>query len=75
MSERQVRVYPRFERFWHWTQVVLIVTLSVTGFSVNGVFALIPFKAAVMVHIIAALLLLALWIFATFWLFTTGTWR
>lgn len=75
MSERQVRVYPRFERFWHWMQVVLIVTLSATGFAVNGVITLIPFKAAVAVHIIAALLLLVLWLFATFWLFTTGTWR
>ncbi|PHQ99271.1 MAG: cytochrome B, partial [Marinosulfonomonas sp.] len=35
----------------------------------------IPFGPAVMFHTIAALLLLALWIFATFWLFTTGTWR
>ena len=50
MSKRQVKVFPRFERFWHWTQMALIVTLMVTGFGLNGVHGLIPFKAAVMLH-------------------------
>jgi len=75
MSKRQVKVYPRFERVWHWVQVVLISTLAITGFALNGVHGLVPFKPAVMLHTIAALVLIALWIFATFWLFTTGTWR
>lgn len=75
MSKRQVKVYPRFERLWHWTQMALIVVLMVTGFGLNGVHSLIPFGPAVMLHTSAALVLLAVWIFATFWLFTTGTWR
>ena len=25
-------LYTRYERFWHWLQMVLIVTLLVTGF-------------------------------------------
>lgn len=75
MSTRFVKVYPAFERLWHWAQVALIMVMIVTGFSLNGALALVPFQAAVMLHTIAALLLLALWIFATFWLFTTGTWR
>lgn len=75
MSKRQVKVYPRFERLWHWSQVVLIVTLAVSGFGLNGLHGLMPFGLAVTVHTLAALALLAVWIFATFWLFTTGTWR
>ncbi|MEZ5722267.1 MAG: cytochrome b/b6 domain-containing protein [Paracoccaceae bacterium] len=75
MVTRLVNVYPRFERFWHWTQMALIFFLLFTGFAINGVHHLMPFKPAVMLHTLAALLLLAIWIFATFWLFTTGTWR
>ncbi|PTQ68044.1 cytochrome b/b6 domain-containing protein [Celeribacter persicus] len=75
MSKRFVKVYPRFERLWHWTQVLLIFVLMFTGLRVSGVHALIPFGPAVMLHTIAALTLLVVWIFATFWLFTTGTWR
>ncbi len=56
-------------------QVVLIMALMVTGMGLNGVHSLIPFGPAVMLHTLAALALLALWIFATFWLFTTGTWK
>ncbi|GKY87505.1 cytochrome b/b6 domain-containing protein [Sinisalibacter aestuarii] len=75
MSKRQVKVYPRFERLWHWMQVVLITTLAITGFGMNGVHGLLPFGATVMLHTMAALVLIGLWIFATFWLFTTGTWK
>ena len=75
MSKRQVKIYPRFERIWHWTQVLLILVLLFTGMGLNGLHHIIPFGPAVIFHTIAALLLLVLWIFATFWLFTTGTWR
>ncbi|HGG64273.1 MAG TPA: cytochrome B, partial [Rhodobacteraceae bacterium] len=75
MSKRQVKIYPRFERIWHWTQALLILVLLFTGMGLNGLHHIIPFGPAVIFHTIAALLLLVLWIFATFWLFTTGTWR
>ena len=75
MARRKVKVYPIFERLWHWSQVVLILTLLFTGFGLNGLHSLISFELAVTIHTSAALLLLALWLFATFWLFTTGTWR
>jgi len=75
MANRIVKVFPRFERFWHWTQMALIFVLIFTGFGLNGLHGLIDFKMAVMLHTLAALVLLAVWIFATFWLFTTGTWR
>ena len=31
MTKRIVKVYPRFERFWHWGQVALILTLTEAG--------------------------------------------
>ncbi|MFC2967371.1 cytochrome b/b6 domain-containing protein [Acidimangrovimonas pyrenivorans] len=75
MTERQVKVYPRFERFWHWTQMLLIFGLFFTGLRIMGLHAFIPFGAAVMLHTLAALTLIVLWLFAIFWHLTTGTWR
>lgn len=75
MTKRLVKVYPRFERIWHWSQAALIMALAFTGFGLNGVHGVLPFGPAVMLHTLAALALLVLWIFATFWLFTTGTWK
>lgn len=75
MTERLVRIYPLFERFWHWSQALLILLLFLSGVSVMGMVSLIPFGPAVLLHVAAALLLIALWLFAIFWHFTTGNWR
>lgn len=75
MAERFVKVYTRFNRLWHWSQMVSIMLLFITGARILGLHQLGPFGLAVMVHTVVALALLVLWIFATFWLFTTGGWR
>lgn len=75
MTERYVKVYPRFERFWHWAQMLLIVILLFTGLGLNGLHGAIPFGPAVMIHTMAALALIVLWVFAIFWHLTTGTWK
>lgn len=75
MATHDVKVFPFFERFWHWSQVVLILTLLFTGLGLNGVHGLIPFGPAVMLHTLAALTLMVLWVFTAFWMATTGTWR
>lgn len=75
MAKRMVKVYPRFERLWHWSQAISIMVLMFTGFGLNGLHSVLPFGPAVMLHTMAALALLLLWVFATFWLFTTGTWK
>jgi thiosulfate reductase cytochrome b subunit len=72
---RDIYLFTRFERFWHWTQAALIFVLLFTGFAIHGSHGLIGFRAAVEVHEIAAYLLIALWVFAIFWHFTTGVWR
>jgi len=74
MVERWIRIYPRFERFWHWMQALLILVLLFTGLALSGLLGLIPFGPALIWHVIAALALIVLWIFAIFWHITTGTW-
>jgi thiosulfate reductase cytochrome b subunit len=74
MSER-IYIFKRFERFWHWSQAVLIIFMLVTGFEVHGSYTLFGFKAATLYHVQAAWALITLWLFAIFWHFTTGEWR
>ncbi|MDA0426356.1 cytochrome b/b6 domain-containing protein [Stutzerimonas frequens] len=74
MADR-LYLFTRFERFWHWSQAALIITLLFSGFAIHGSHALLDFRTAVEVHEVAAWLLIALWIFAIFWHFTTGQWR
>lgn len=74
MADR-LYLFTRFERFWHWSQAALIITLLFSGFDIHGSHALLDFRTAVEVHEVAAWLLIALWIFAIFWHFTTGQWR
>lgn len=74
MADR-LYLFTRFERFWHWSQAALIITLLFSGFAIHGSHALLDFRTAVEVHEVAAWLLIALWIFAIFWHCTTGQWR
>lgn len=74
MSER-IYLFTRFERFWHWMQAALIITLLVTGFAIHGSHGLLDFRTAVEVHELAAWLLIGLWGLAIFWHFTTGQWK
>lgn len=75
MTARLVRIYPLFERFWHWSQMLLVMALLVTGMRMRGLHELGSFATAVNVHTFAALALIVLWVFAIFWHLTTGTWK
>lgn len=75
MSSQRIYIFKRFERFWHWTQALLIISMLVTGFEIHGSWHLLGFKQAVGLHTAAAWALIALWVFAIFWHFTTGEWR
>ncbi|MCU7930433.1 MAG: cytochrome b/b6 domain-containing protein [Candidatus Thiodiazotropha sp. (ex Codakia rugifera)] len=74
-EKHYVMLYTRYERFWHWSQALLIFTLFFTGFGLHGTHDLIDFRTAVEIHTYAAIALIVLWIFTTFWNFTTGQWR
>ncbi len=75
MTMRQIMVYRRFERFWHWSQAALIFGLLFTGFGLRGLHPWLEFERAVQWHVALALALLLLWVFAVFWHLTTGAWR
>ncbi len=68
-------VYKAFERFWHWTQALLILFMMATGFEIHGSLSFFGFDQAVRYHSLAAYGLLALIAFAVFWHLTTGEWR
>ncbi|WP_417792827.1 cytochrome b/b6 domain-containing protein [Terasakiella pusilla] len=68
-------VFTRFERFWHWCQALLIVGMMFTGFGINGAHDLIAYEQAAFLHRMAAWTLMGLWVFAIFWMFTTGEWK
>ncbi|TSA20366.1 MAG: cytochrome B [Betaproteobacteria bacterium] len=71
----KIYVFKLFERFWHWSQAGLIITMLITGFEVHGSYTLMGFADAVEVHTVAAWALVGLWCFAIFWHFTTGEWK
>ena len=72
---KNIYLYARFERLWHWLQTLLIIILLLTGFEVNGAFALFGFGSAVEVHNFVGLTWLIAFAFFVFWIFTTGEWR
>lgn len=75
MSAARIYLYKRFERFWHWSQALLVIVMMVTGFEVHGTYALLGFQKAVQLHTLAAWTLLVLWAFTIFWQFTTDEWK
>lgn len=75
MNMQRVYIYKGFERFWHWSQALLIFFLALTGFEVHDSIHLFGYEKAVHYHRIASWMLLALIAFSIFWHFTTGEWR
>jgi thiosulfate reductase cytochrome b subunit len=72
---KKVYIYNTYERFWHWSQALLIIFLAVTGFEIHGTFSLMGFELAVKYHNVAAISLIVLIVFTIFWHFTTGEWK
>ena len=70
-----VKLYAGFERFWHWTQAILITLMLVTGFEIHGSYSLLGWEQAVDLHTWVAWTLIGLWVFAWFWHLTTGEWK
>ncbi len=70
-----IQLYKRFERFWHWSQALLIITLIVTGLEVHGLFSLFGFGKAVLIHNVCAVIWSFLLTLIFTWIFTTGEWK
>lgn len=75
MTVERIYIFKRFERFWHWSQAVLIMFLLLTGFEIHNSYHLFGFEQATQLHTTAAWALIGLWVFAIFWHFTTGEWK
>jgi PAS domain S-box-containing protein len=75
MQKKETYIYRGFERFWHWSQALLIFFLALTGFEIHGTFDLFGFENVVHWHNIAAIAFIVLIIFAIFWHFVTGEWK
>ncbi len=71
----KVYIYKLFERFWHWSQAILIFLLFITGFEIHSTYNLMGYELAVKVHNATAWVFLVLIVFAIFWHFTTGEWK
>ncbi len=72
---RRYYAFKRFERFWHWAQVMLVLLMMFTGFEIHGSHATLGFETAVDLHSTAAWALMVLWLFVIFWHVTTGEWQ
>jgi thiosulfate reductase cytochrome b subunit len=72
---KNIYLYTRFERSWHWLQTLMILLLLLTGFEVHGMFELLGFETAVSVHNYIGLIWLISFAFFVFWLLTTGEWK
>ncbi len=71
----RIYIFKPFERFWHWSQALLVIFMMLTGFEVHGSYTLFGYGLAVEYHAQAAWLLIGLWLLAIFWHFTTGEWK
>jgi thiosulfate reductase cytochrome b subunit len=70
-----IYLYTRYERFWHWLQMALIVILLVTGLEVHGRYTFFGFEDAVEIHNFVGIGWLIAFAFFVFWIFTTGEWK
>ncbi len=72
---KKVLIYKRYERFWHWTQVLIIFSLAITGFEIHGSYHLLGYHRAVILHNNLAWSYILLIIFTLFWNMITGEWK
>lgn len=72
---KKIYIFTRFERFWHWLQAGLIISLIVTGLEVHGTIDLMGYERSVRLHSFLGLTWVVLFGLILFWAFTTGEWR
>ena len=50
MKYEKVRLYPLYERIWHWIQAFAVLVLLITGLEIRDHLRLFGFEAAVRIH-------------------------
>ncbi len=73
--KKRTYIYRGYERFWHWSQALLIFFLALTGLEIHGTYKIFGFENVVAWHNIAAWAFLVLIVFTIFWHFVTGEWK
>lgn len=73
--KNEIELYSKFERFWHWTQGVLVILLGVTGFEIHNSFKLFGYETSVRLHSASAWAFLILITLAIFWMLVTGQYK
>ncbi|MCE1202287.1 MAG: cytochrome b/b6 domain-containing protein [Bacteroidia bacterium] len=72
MEYKKQYLYLKFERFWHWAQMLLVLLLALTGFEIHGNLTLIGFENAVRIHNAAAWTFMGLAVVSIFWMIVSG---
>ena len=72
MRKTGLYLYSKFERFWHWTQMLLVTMLIITGFEVHGNFTLFGYENSARLHTAGAYSFMGLALISIFWMFVTG---
>lgn len=73
--KKVIQLYSTFERFWHWSQMLLVLFLIVTGFEIHNSYKIFGWENAVIWHNTAAWAFIILIVFTIFWHFITGEWK
>ena len=71
----KIKLYGRYERYWHWTQMLFIVVLAVTGFEIHSSFELIGYQQAIIIHNAFGWAYSILLVFTFFWMFISGFYK
>jgi thiosulfate reductase cytochrome b subunit len=71
MKYKKQYLYSKFERFWHWTQMLLVMLLTITGFEIHGNFEIMGFENSVRIHSAAAWSFMGLAVVSIFWMIVT----
>ncbi len=64
-------LYTKFERFWHWSQMLLVMLLTITGFEIHGSIHLFGFERSVRLHTASAWSFIGLALMSIFWMIVT----
>ena len=68
MEYKKQYLYSKFERFWHWTQMLLVLLLTLTGFEIHGNYHIFGFENSVRLHNASAWSFMGLALVSIFWM-------
>lgn len=72
---KQRRIFTRFERFWHWTQMALVVLLTLTGFEIHGNYELFGYENSVRIHNSASWAFIGLGVISIFYMIVSRLYK